>query len=169
MRRPPYPTLLRLSLLLIGRMIPAPVAAETLTGHVVYVSDGDTLLLLTPAGKKQWIRLAEIDAPEKDQPGGLESKDALMQRVKGRIVEVDYEKRDGYGRLISHIQQDGANLNAAMVRNGHAWMYRRYSDSPALLRSEQEAKGATNRVMGRIRPDSAVGMEKIISKIISRG
>ena len=135
-----FPALLQLCLLLIGGMIPAAAAAETLTGHVVYVSDGDTLLLRTPAGKKEWIRLAEIDAPEKDQPGGLEAKEALMQWVKGRTVEVDYGHRDGYGRLIGRLRHDGKYLNAEMVRSGHAWVYRRYSDYPALLRYEQEAK-----------------------------
>lgn len=140
MRKLPFPALVPLILLVIGGILPAPAAAATLSGEVIYVSDGDTLLLRTPAGDKEWIRLAEIDAPEKDQPGGLEAKEALMQRVKGRKVEVDYENRDGYGRLIGNIHHDGYNLNVEMVRSGLAWVYRRYSDSPELLRFEQEAK-----------------------------
>lgn len=152
MRRPPFSALLRLCLLLIGGMLSAPAAAETLIGTVVYVSDGDTLLLRTPAGEKEWIRLAEIDAPEKDQPSGLEAKEALMQRVNGRNLEVDYENRDGYGRLIGNIHHDGYNLNAEMVRSGLAWVYRRYSVSPELLRFEQEAKAQRIGLWAKLNP-----------------
>ncbi len=33
-------------------------------------------------------------------------------------------------------------MNAEMVRRGAAWVFRRYSDDPALLRSEAEARAA---------------------------
>jgi len=43
-------------------------------GHVVAVTDGDTLKLLTPEKQLIKIRLAEIDAPEKKQPYGMKAK-----------------------------------------------------------------------------------------------
>ena len=64
------------------------VSAETFTGQVVGVSDGDTVKVLTEqtcnsgeecrSGKVQYrVRLAEIDAPEKKQPFGSKAKAAL--------------------------------------------------------------------------------------------
>jgi endonuclease YncB( thermonuclease family) len=139
MRNLHFPALLRLLTCLLV-LLPLPAVAATLVGEVVYVSDGDTLELRTPEGGKERIRLAEIDAPEKDQPHGLEAKEALMQRVKGRSIEVEYAKRDRYGRIIGRILLDGRDLNGEMVRDGHAWVYRQYSDFPDLLRLEEEAQ-----------------------------
>jgi len=42
------------------------------------------------------------------------------------------------GRVFAGAQ----DVNAEMVRRGAAWVYRRYSDDPALLHLEQEARTA---------------------------
>lgn len=139
MHRRPLPSLLMLILLLISG-ISLPAAAASMTGKVLYVSDGDTLLIRTGDGRKEWVRLAGIDAPEKDQPGGQEAKEYLLQRIRNRAVEVDSTDRDHYHRLIGVVKIGSENLNDEMVRTGHAWVYRRYTESPALLRYEAEAQ-----------------------------
>jgi endonuclease YncB( thermonuclease family) len=59
-----------------------PIAsAETLTGRVVGVTDGDTITLLGENRRQHRIRLAGIDAPEKGQPFGQKSKQALSDLV----------------------------------------------------------------------------------------
>ncbi len=45
--------------------------ADTLTGKVVKITDGDTLYVLDANYKEHKIRLAGIDAPERKQAYGL--------------------------------------------------------------------------------------------------
>ena len=59
--------------------------AQTLTGKVVRIADGDTFTLLVE--KKQYrIRLYGIDAPETKggQPYSLKSKDYLASLIAGK-------------------------------------------------------------------------------------
>ncbi len=48
-----------------------PAFADTLTGKVVKITDGDTLYVLDANYKEHKIRLAGIDAPERRQAYGL--------------------------------------------------------------------------------------------------
>ena len=52
------------------------------------------------------------------------------------------EDTDQYGRAVGRATAGGQHVNAEMVRRGAAWVFRRYSDDPALLRLEQEARAA---------------------------
>ena len=58
---------------LIPLILYSPTLADTLQGKVVKVADGDTVTIVDDNGKKHRIRLAGIDAPEKDQPHDKES------------------------------------------------------------------------------------------------
>ncbi len=51
-----------------------PAFADTLTGKVVRVVDGDTLYVLDANYEQHKIRLAGIDAPERKQAYGLASR-----------------------------------------------------------------------------------------------
>ena len=59
----------------------SPAHAETLTGRVVGIHDGDTLTLLDAQKRQTKVRLAEIDTPESTQPYGSRSKQALSDLV----------------------------------------------------------------------------------------
>lgn len=58
----------RLFMLLFLLVISAHAPAETLTGRIIGVSDGDTLTLLGVEQIPHKIRIAGIDAPEKNSP-----------------------------------------------------------------------------------------------------
>ena len=75
------------------------VFAATVTGKVTKVLDGDTVDILVADALPTRIRLAQIDAPEKSQEFGLEARQTLSDLVLGKEVSVDFEKRDGYGRI----------------------------------------------------------------------
>ena len=53
-------------------LLAAPIAfADSLTGKVVKITDGDTLYVLDANYQEHKIRLAGIDAPERKQAYGL--------------------------------------------------------------------------------------------------
>ena len=108
-------------------------------GQVVKVSDGDTLSV-TAKGKTFKIRLAGIDAPEKDQGYGLKSSTYLKRLVQNRQVKLSVTGQDQYGRLIASIWLNNKNINLTMVRTGHAWVYRRYTTSTSLIKAENKAR-----------------------------
>ncbi len=125
-----------LLLVLLGQT----ATGATLEGRVVRIADGDTLTLLTDDHHQHRIRLAEIDTPEKRQPWGKRAKQALAAKVFRKRVTVRTEKKDRYGRWIGHVFLGDRDINAEMVAEGHAWVYRRYSKNPALLRLERKAR-----------------------------
>ena len=131
------------ALTVVGGLLTLGAApAGMLAGRVVSVVDGDTLTLLTPARTELKVRLDGIDAPEKDQPWGARSKQALSDRVFGRSVSVRSKGRDRYGRTLGVVAAGGADVNAALVRGGAAWAYRRYLADDRLIRLEAEARAA---------------------------
>ncbi len=114
--------------------------AETLEGKVVKIADGDTLTLLTSANKQIKIRLAGIDTPEKKQPFGKRAKQALANLAFQKQALVEVETKDRYGRTVGTVFVGSQNLNAELVRQGMAWVYREYTSDKRLYALESEAK-----------------------------
>lgn len=124
-------------------LITLPVCAETLTGRVVGVSDGDTITLLDASRREYRIRLAEIDAPEKNQPFGQASKKSLSDLSYGRNAQAECPNTDRYGRRVCKIFVDGVNVNAQQVARGLAWVYRQYAPATSSLYAlENKARAA---------------------------
>ncbi len=94
--------------------------AETFSAKVIVVMDGDTVMVLR-GGQKLKIRLANIDAPEKDQSFGKQSRDSLLELVGKKQVQVDSQAIDQYGRIVGLISIDGLNVNQEQVQRGMAW------------------------------------------------
>jgi endonuclease YncB( thermonuclease family) len=123
-------------------LMASPTMAEEIAGHVVGVSDGDTLTMLTEAKKQVKVRLAEIDTPESGQPYGSRAKQALSDLVYRKAVRVVVQDTDRYGRTVGRVYVGTQDINAEMIRQGAAWVYRQYSRDPLLLPIEQEARNA---------------------------
>lgn len=97
---------------------------------VVGISDGDTVTLLLLNGGDAGpvkARLTEIDAPERRQPWGARSSQALANKVFGQQVLVASSGEDRYGRLLARLHLGNRDINRELVREGHAWVYRRYA------------------------------------------
>ncbi len=120
---------------------PPPPRGQQLTGTVVEVTDGDTLILLTSDWNEYAIRLYGIDAPEYNQPHGSVASSALARLVDDKEVKVTIEDIDNYNRPVGKVTLDGDDINLAMVKDGHAWWYRQYAKSNlALADAEQNAR-----------------------------
>ena len=70
------------------------------------MADGDTGTIMDDSGKKHRIRLAGIDAPEKNQPYGDSSTQGLVELASGKIITIEYEKRDRYERIVGKVLVD---------------------------------------------------------------
>ena len=128
-------------LLILGNLLMATATlAEDLRGKVVGIADGDTLTLLTGRREQVRIRLSDIDAPERRQPYGTRARQMLADLVFGKPARIEVRDTDRYGRTVGRVFVAEQDVNAAMVRLGGAWVYRRYSDDAVLLRLEQEAQ-----------------------------
>lgn len=123
---------------------PALLYAETISGLVVRVIDGDTLVVLCEAKRQEKVRLAEIDCPEKKQAFGQKAKAFTADLVAGNMVSVEIKTIDRYGRIVGEVflTSSGASLNRELVANGYAWWYRRYSKDSSLGQIESTARRA---------------------------
>jgi endonuclease YncB( thermonuclease family) len=133
-----------LALLLAGAMLATASVghSETLIGRVVKVSDGDTLTLLV--GREQVrVRVDAIDAPEIGQAFGERARRRLSALCAGRVAEVESVGRDRYRRTLGDVRCDGQSARETQLRDGLAWVYRKYvpDDSP-LHALEAEAREA---------------------------
>jgi len=122
------------------------LAAKEITGRVIAISDGDTLTILDEFKSQHKIRLAGIDAPEKAQPFGTKSRQALSEYVFSKDVTVLVVDVDRYKRVVGIVTIDDKDINQQLVAEGHAWVYRQYLKNlplgkpEAYAEAEQQAK-----------------------------
>jgi len=111
-----------------GHCLPSALNAPTVStipGHVTRVVDGDTIDVQLSSGSIR-IRLYGIDAPESTQPGGGDARTYLAQRVLHQAVHLEPFQQDRYSRMIAIVYLGDENINESLVREGHAWAYRKY-------------------------------------------
>lgn len=118
-------------------MFSVPCLADTLTGEVVGIADGDTLTLLDETKTHQKIRLAGIDAPEKNQTFGQRSKQNLATLVLSKQVTVEWTKLDRYGRVIGKVLHGKVDVCLVQVRAGMAWHYKAYAGEQSSVDRER--------------------------------
>src|SRR5438876_6563003 len=131
-----------------ARPVTLPGGAESLTGRVVRIADGDTITVLDSTNTQHRIRLQGIDAPESHQAFGTQSKKNLSDMIFDKDVTVVYDKMDQYGRLVGKILLEGRDINLEQVKAGMAWHYKEYereqtpADRELYAKAEDEARKA---------------------------
>jgi endonuclease YncB( thermonuclease family) len=118
------------------------VTAETFSGHVVKVLDGDTIEVLR-RGHARRVRLVDIDCPEWTQAYGQRAKDATVRFALHKTVSVKETGHDVHGRILGEVTlPDGRNLNRELVAAGLAWRYPHDSIDRDLAALEAQARAA---------------------------
>jgi endonuclease YncB( thermonuclease family) len=121
-------------------------ASPRAIGGLAKVVDGDTIVV----GDTR-IRLEGIDAPEAGQtcsrrptgdwPCGTEATAALASLIEGKVVRCEPMGSDRYRRTLGVCFLGAEDLNAWMVRQGHAWAFVRYSTRYVAEEGQARAKG----------------------------
>jgi endonuclease YncB( thermonuclease family) len=140
---------MKLILVFLSCLIPSIALSDYLDCpcKVVKVTDGDTVNVLDQTRTQHKIRLGGIDAPERSQDFGRKSTENLAGYVAGEYIEVEYNKRDRYERIVGKLVKDGRDINLLQVKDGFAWHYKYYqrdqsaSDRALYSAAENEARG----------------------------
>lgn len=150
----PVTRLTRAALVVVSLLGAGGALAEplTYTGQVAHVSDADTVRVVVrdtcaeaacpSVGESLRVRLAEIDAPESDQPYGDEAAAALVDRIDGSMLQIVQTDTDQYGRVVAQLVHQDVWINGWLVGEGHAWVYPQYAESPELFEWQSEAREA---------------------------
>lgn len=134
------------SALFAAIFIHQPAAAADYSGQA-RVIDGDTFSI-----RQQRIRIAAIDACERDQTGtkngvewacGVEARRYLARMIDGRHVTCKIIDKDQYRRLVGQCFIQQTDIGLEMVKAGHAMLLLRYlpSDHPLDLNAYHTAEG----------------------------
>ena len=94
---------------------------ESASAKAVRVIDGDTIIMMVD-GKKEWVNLLAVDAPESAQPWGLIAAAALKMLVDGKDIRIEFDeqRRRHDGRMWGYLWVGGTFVNREMVLNGYA-------------------------------------------------
>ena len=111
--------------------------------QAVKVSDGDTINIQKVengkfVGEMLKIRMYGMDAPEKSQDYGPESRQALEKLVAGKTLSIEVKNKDRYGRTVAVIYVNGKNINEEMVKTGNAWWYQEYAKNDTQFEEYQQ-------------------------------
>lgn len=129
-------------LLLLLLLVPVLSFSQTLSGKVVAIKDGDTVVVLDSLNNQTTLRLAEVDCPEKNQPFGTKAKQFTSDQIYFKTIKYVVTDTDRYGRSIAMIYYgtDNKYLSAEIIKAGMGWHYKKYSTSKELSTFQENAK-----------------------------
>jgi endonuclease YncB( thermonuclease family) len=112
-----------------------PFVPPVTEGKVIKVYDGDTITIAaklpyasSPVYKFS-VRLSGIDCPEikgsteKEKELAKHARDALSERINGKMVSLRNVSTEKYGRLLADVYIDGECLNTWMLVHKYAIKY----------------------------------------------
>lgn len=102
------------------------VPAKVVTGRCISVGDGQTLTLLS-GRTVTTVRLYAVDAPEKTQDFGAQSKNSLWELAFGQTLAVYPTQKEG-GVVCGWVFAGKMGINAEQVKSG--WARWDHSEAP---------------------------------------
>jgi micrococcal nuclease len=157
-----------LFLLVFGLVTPsfASEPVRTILGFIIDVADGNKITVVS-YGTKLEMRLYGIDAPVGEkarrrtggkrpgQPYGEEAYLALKEKIDQRWIRYEIVSYDRHKRAVAIIWHEGRNINLEMVREGHAWAYRKYLDrlhAAEYIGAEEKARAENRGLWQQLNP-----------------
>lgn len=133
-----------------------------LEGKVVYVDDGDTLVMLQPNLSRVTVRLSDIDAPEishstgrPGQPYSDLSRRSLSELAKGQFAAATCYETDRWQRSVCTVFVNGIDVNAEQLKRGMVWVNRanrRYVRNRQSYTLEAQAKSGAVGLWSAMQP-----------------
>lgn len=123
---------------------------------MIAITDGDTIKARCgqPGEFEQiTVRVAEIDAPEKRQPFGEASRQALAALCFNQTAQIKPQTKDRYGRMVARVECQGKDASTELIRVSMAWVFDRYVKDKGLYALQNEARAERR---GLWREDGAV-------------
>ena len=93
--------------------------------QVLRIVDGDTFKIEYD-GESTSVRFFGINAPEKRDPDGPAATAALVSKIDGKAVRLEFpadRKRDNFGRLLCRVYVGDVDVGKWMMDNGYAVQY----------------------------------------------
>jgi endonuclease YncB( thermonuclease family) len=118
-----------------------PPADHLIPARVLSITDGDTFRALI-GSQNVPIRMADYDAPERDQPYGRESTAELAGLLAGGVVQLENRGSGGFGRTAARVFVRDIDVNYEMVRRGAGWFDPEYAKDEELYLVENTARDA---------------------------
>lgn len=120
------------------------VRAQTMSGYAIIFSDGDSFTMKTTDGRVVKVRLYGIDAPERYQEYGEESRLALKKWLNKKLIFCTDEGHDRKGRLLSKVYVETpfewACINEKLLYSGMAWHYASFDRNKEWSKLERDAR-----------------------------
>jgi endonuclease YncB( thermonuclease family) len=143
-------------------------SAQSLSGSVVAVADGDTVSVQTgavppglavKAGQTISVRLEGIDAPEHSQSFGDVSRQHLNELIYGKQVNLECQGPDRYARWACKVLlPNGEDVCLDQIEAGMAWHYKQYqrlqnaTDRASYGAAEDQARHAKRGLWSEANP-----------------
>lgn len=124
--------------------------AEDISGHVIAVSDGDTITVFDADQRRVTVRLAGIDAPEKLQDFGPQAKQELTQLCLDKPTQAEVRTTDRYGRTVARVRCNEVDVATAMLERGMAWHFSRYASTQPMQEAKSDRLAQERAKDGRI-------------------
>jgi endonuclease YncB( thermonuclease family) len=94
-----------------------------LQGAVIGIVEGDFIIIRLADKSNYFVRLRGIYTPKTPQSFADQSRRNLAGSTSAKIVTVEYEKADHYGRIVGKVLLNGQDLCLKQLKDGMAWSY----------------------------------------------
>ena len=154
-RRRNYPSACMALLVLLSSAVQADLNEGDYEGWAITVLSGDTVRVLDGSNRMTKVRLESIDAPQRGQSYGDESRKYLASLLSGKEVLVKTSGSDDFGNILATIWVEPPDcssckktleVNYGLVKAGMAWWYLHFAktqsnkDRKRYESAESEAK-----------------------------